>query len=187
MRLQTLAATLTIFLGGNFLQSASANQLAIQNAYKEWKASQLRAGKYLESSQCNMQSFLNLVKAGRRVASHGFGTAAFSYGDINRDGTEDALVVFNPQQCDGGNASMNMQTAILILSANNGSHYIVDDKKLEHIKGAPTDMWTKFERVKSDGRIAGTAYGYRRTDPRCCPSRQAAFTYAYPNNKLIMD
>lgn len=120
-------------------------------------------------------------------AGHGFGTAAFSYGDINRDGTEDALVVFNPEQCDGGNASMNIQIAVLILSANNGSNYIVDHKKLEHIKGVPTDMWTTFQRVKSDGKIVGTAYGYKPTDGRCCPSRHATFTYTYPNNKLIID
>ena len=180
---QTLVAALAISLGSSLAQPASANQLAIQNAYKDWKISQLKAGNYLADSECNLQSVVELMETGRRL-NQGFGTAKFSYGDINRDGIEDAMVAFNPRQCDGGNALMNAQTAILILSVNNGSRYIVDDKKLENIKGLPSDMWTLFERVKSNGSITGTAYGYRDTDARCCPSRQAAFTYTYPNSKM---
>ena len=79
---------------------------------------------------------------------------------------------------------MNAQKAVLILSANNGSRYFFDDKKLENLNGLPSEMWARFERVKSNGSITGTAYGYRDADARCCPSRQAAFTYTYPNRKL---
>lgn len=183
IKVQTVVGALAISLGVSLVQPASANQLAIQNAYKEWKASQLGAGKYLADSQCNLQSVQELIKSGRDVNQR-FGTAAFSYGDINRDGLEDALVVFNQRQCDGGNALMNAQTALLILSADNGSRYLVDDKRLENLKGLPNDMWARFKRVKSNGDITGTAYGYRDADARCCPSLQAAFTYTYQNNKL---
>jgi len=186
IKLQTLVAALAISLGATLAQPASANQLAIQNAYKEWKASQLRAGNYLAASQCNLQSVVELMKSGRRI-NKGFGTAAFSYGDINRDGAEDALVVFNPHQCDGGNALMNAQVAILILSADKGSRYFYDDKRLENLKGIPNEMWAIFERVRSNGDITGIAYGYRDTDPRCCPSLQTAFTYTYRNNKMRMN
>jgi len=185
IRLQTLLAAVAVSLGANLAQPASANQLAIQNAYKEWKTSQLRAGNYLAASQCNLQSVVELIKSGKRI-NKGFGTAAFSYGDINRDGAEDALVVFNPLQCDGGNALMNAQTAILILSADKGSRYFYDDKRLENLKGIPNEMWTIFKRVRSNGDITGIAEGYRDTDPRCCPSLQASFTYTYKNNKVIM-
>ncbi len=183
MKIQALVATLTVSLGVNLSHPALANQLAIQNAYRGWKASQLKAGNYLADSDCNMQRVAELIKAGRRTIQ-GFGTAAFSYGDINQDGIEDALVIFNPRQCDGGNALMNAQTAVLILSSINDTRYFVDDKRLESLKGLPNDMWAIFERVKGNGAISGTAYGYRDKDARCCPSIQAAFTYTYPTNKL---
>lgn len=183
IKVHTFVGALAISLGVNLAQPASANQLAIQNAYIEWTASQLRAGNYLADSECNLQRVVERMKSGRN-GNQGFGTAAFSYGDINRDGVEDALVVFNPRQCDGGNALRNAQTAVLILSANNGSRYFYDEKRLENLKGLPNNMWAKFKRVKSNGDITGTAYGYRDADGRCCPSLQAAFTYTYQNNKL---
>jgi hypothetical protein len=183
MRVQVVAATLALSLGANLVQPAYANQLAIQNTYKEWKASQLRARNYLADSQCNLQGVIEQMKSGRSV-NQGFGTAGFSYGDINRDGTEDALVTFNPWQCDGGNALMNAQTAVLILSASDGPRYFVDDTRLENIKGLPNGMWAVFERVTSSGKITGTAYGYSDADARCCPSLKAGFTYTYPSSKL---
>jgi len=131
-----------------------------------------------------LQSVRELIKSGGRVTLQGFGTAAFSYGDINRDGAEDALVVFNPLQCDGGNALMNAQKAVLVLSASNGSRYFVDDTRLENIKGLPDGMWAFFERVTSSGKITGTAYGYSGADARCCPSLKAGFLYTYPSSKL---
>jgi len=183
INVQTLVAALAISLGANLAQPASANQLAIQNAYKGWKTAQLRAGNYLAKSQCNLQSVRELMKSGRSV-NKGFGTAGFSYGDINRDGIEDALVTFNPWQCDGGNGLMNVQTAVLVLSASNGSRYFVEDTRLDNIKGLPNGMWTSFERVTSSGKITGTAYGYSYGDARCCPSLKADFSYTYPSRKL---
>ena len=94
---QTLVAALAISLGSSLAQPASANQLAIQNAYKDWKISQLKAGNYLADSECNLQSVVELMETGRRL-NQGFGTAKFSYGDINRDGIEDAMVAFNAEK-----------------------------------------------------------------------------------------
>lgn len=184
---QLSIAALALCLGKNPVLPASASQIAIQKAYKDWKTSQLRTGNYLADSQCNLQGIRELMKSGRNFSGMGFGTAGFSYGDINKDGIEDALVTFNPQQCDGGNALMNAQTTVLILSANNGSRYIINDKKLENLKGLPDGMWARFERVTRSGNIAGTALGYRNSDPRCCPSLKADFTYAYPSSRINLN
>ena len=183
---QLSIAALALCLGANPGLPASANQIAIQKAYKDWKTSQLRAGNYVADSQCNLQGVRELMQSGRRIGS-GFGTAGFSYGDINKDGKEDALITFNPQQCDGGNALMNAQTTVLILSANNGSRYIVDDKKLENLKGLPDGMWARFEKFTRSGNITGTAFGYRNSDPRCCPSLKADFTYTYPSSRINLN
>jgi len=187
LNIKALFITFAINLGVNIAQPASANQPAIINVYKDWKTSQLKARNYLPDSECNLQKVVELMQAGMLTASHGFGTAKFSYGDINRDGRQDALIVFNPRQCDGGNASMNSQTAVVILSIEGSSRYWVDDKKLENLNGLPSGMWKIFESVNGSGTISGRAYSYGDKDPRCCPSIQRTFTYIYPSQSLQLN
>jgi len=185
--IKALFIVFSINLGAIFVQPVSAHQVEIINSYKDWKSSQLKAGNYLPDSDCNIQGVRERIQTGRRVVNQGFGTAAFSYGDINRDGRQDALVVFNPRQCDGGNALMNSQTAIVILSNNGSSPYLIEDKKLENLNGLPTGMWKIFESVKESGTITGTAYGYTNKDARCCPSIKRSFTYTYPGQSLKLN
>jgi len=158
-----------------------ANQTAIHAAYRNWKISQLSKSNYLPDAECNLERARELVHI--RTAM-GFGTAGFSYGDINGDGKVDALVEFNPRQCDGGNGLMNVQIAILILSSRNNSSYKVDDRRLDRLEGIPDNLNLHFEKVNGYGTITGTAYGYSYSDARCCPSIRKPFSYYYPANRL---
>ncbi|MBM3417234.1 MAG: hypothetical protein FJY20_12555 [Bacteroidetes bacterium] len=105
------------------------------------------------------------------------------YSDINGDGKLDALITFHPVQCDGGNAMMNAQSRLLIISK--GSSWVTDDKFIESIE-SKKDGWLSVSGV-TEGTIFGTYYEYAADDGRCCPSIKKSFTLDYKTRKLTID
>lgn len=144
--------------------------IKIFTKYEEWKSLQYKTGEYLTEKDCN------LTKEG------GWGIPRdiqVSYSDINGDNKIDGLITFSPDMCGGGNATMNVQIQVLILSK--GTDYFVDDKffnKIEEKYGGGI-----IESV-SDGVFFGTQYEYGENDGRCCPSIKKPFIIDYKTKKL---
>jgi hypothetical protein len=109
-----------------------------------------------------------------------------SYAYINDDDQLDALVLFSPRQCDGGNASMNAQKRVLILSQ--GQSYTIDDTFIDQVEqnhNKKTGAWGWFwiDRA-ADRYFYGTYSAYKDEDPRCCPSIERRFQINYATREL---
>jgi hypothetical protein len=107
-----------------------------------------------------------------------------SFTDINDDGKLDGLVTFLPDHCDGGNALMNTQIRVLILS--NAANYIADDQFLDNIQQRLKKGWVIIHAVQG-GTFYGTYYEYKQTDGRCCPSIKKDLSIDYKTRKINFD
>jgi len=160
---------------------ATAEYTKILASYEQWKAAQYRAGTYATPGNCKMEV---VVKDGYKGPTAGIPKdISIYYSDINADGKLDALVTFNPVQCDGGNAMMNVKSRVLILSK--GLSWTTDDKFINGIE-SKKDGWLSVSGV-SGGTIFGTYYDYAADDPRCCPSVKRSFTIDFKTRKLTID
>jgi hypothetical protein len=151
----------------------------ILNRYEQWKTAQYQAGKYCTPANCKVDVML---KAGYKGPTIGIPKdISIFYTDINADNKLDALISFNPQQCDGGNAMMNAQENLLILSK--AGAYIVDDTYFDKIGSTLKSGW-----ININGAAGGSFYGiytdYKDDDPRCCPSIKKEFSLDYKSKKL---
>lgn len=153
--------------------------LLIIQKFKQWKALQYKAGKYATEKACNPDSVLKEDYAGAEMGIPQ--DISVDYCDLNIDNRLDALITFNPQQCDGGNALMNAQSRVLILSKGTG--YVVDDSMVDKIEEKLKKGWLIIESA-SYGSLYGTYYEYRESDGRCCPSIKRPFTIDYKTRKL---
>ncbi|MEP7373051.1 MAG: hypothetical protein ABI675_06635 [Chitinophagaceae bacterium] len=104
-----------------------------------------------------------------------------SFSDLNSDNIVDGLLSFFVDPCDGGNAFMNIQTKLLILSK--GNSYFADDKYFSKIESSLKKGWLTIE-SSSYGTIYGTFHDYKESDGRCCPSIVKQFSLTYPATKL---
>ncbi len=103
------------------------------------------------------------------------------YTDINLDEKIDALIMFYPIQCDGGNASMNWQMRMLVLSGKSG--YDIDDGFVEKFEEAAGKGW--FIMSGAEGMyLYGTYYEYGDDDGRCCPSIAKDFYINYKTGEF---
>ena len=188
-----LAFTIAVILGMPNRSDASQNSDTISrkkiiNTFTSWKMQQIKKGNYAEASKCNPSSVRESIQSGqgKNIARIGFGEESLSFADINNDGNVDALVLFKPKQCDGGNALINSQSALLVLSDEGKSTYTVDRDTLTNLGGIPNGWWLAFKAAEDNGEITGTAMGYSATDARCCPSLSREFRYKYPSKEILL-
>lgn len=160
---------------------STAEYTQIVTRYEQWKAAQYKAGAYATPGNCKMEV---VTKDGYKGPVSGIPKdISVYYSDINGDGRLDGLITFNPVQCDGGNAMMNAQSRLLILSK--GAAWTTDDKYIDNIEGKK-DGWFSVNGV-SGGTIYGTYYEYAADDGRCCPSIKKPFTIDYKTKKLDIE
>ena len=185
----TIAITLGVPSGSNATQQSDIrSEEKIINAFTYWKMQQTRKGNYAETNKCNPSSVRESIQhgQGKDIARIGFGEKSLSFADINNDGKVHALVLFRPKQCDGGNALMNSQAALLVLSDKGKNTYNVDSDTLANLEGIPKGWWLAFKDVEGNGEITGIAQGYSATDARCCPSLSVEFSYKYPSKEILL-
>ena len=191
--IQILVLTIAAILGMPSRSDASPNpdtrsREKIVNTFTSWKMQQIRKGNYAEANKCNPLSLRESMQRGhgKDIAMIGFSKESLSFADINNDGKVDALALFKPKQCDGGNALMNSQSALLVLSDEGKSTYTVDRDTLTNLGGIPNGWWLAFKAAVDNGEITGTAMGYSATDARCCPSLSREFIYKYPSKEILL-
>lgn len=153
--------------------------MQILNKFEQWKSAQFRKSTYATEKNCNLDT---VSKEGYKGPIMGIpGDIDISFTDINNDNKLDALITFYPVQCDGGNALMNAQTRVLILSG--GLSYITDDTYIDKVESRFKKGWLIIEKA-SYGTFSGTYYEYKENDGRCCPGIRRPFSIDYKTKKL---
>lgn len=178
--IQTIASIL-FFVGLSCKLTAQSKSEYVQllNKFEQWKSIQYKKGVYATEKNCNLDT---MTKEGYKGPTMGIpNDIDISFTDINNDNKLDAIVTFSPDQCDGGNALMNAQIRVLILSNNAG--YIIDDTYIDKIETRFKKGWFNIEKA-SYGTFFGTYYEYKETDGRCCSSIRRPFTIDYKTKKL---
>jgi hypothetical protein len=156
----------------------------ILELFKQWKAEQITNGNSVAQKDCTIDAVVN--SDGDHPGNAIPDEFSVIYAKINDDDQLDALVLFNPIQCDGGNALMNSQTRLLILSV--GSGYTIDDQYVDqqdqkYSKSVGAWGWFEISGAR-DGDLIGTYNQYLDTDARCCPSIEKKFRLNYATGKL---
>jgi hypothetical protein len=176
---------LIVVLSNQQCQSQKASsQKSILDVFEQWKSEQYTKRTHVELKDCTIDAVIN---GGENHPGIGIPNEfQVSYAYINDDDQLDALVLFSPRQCDGGNASMNAQTRVLILSQ--GQSYTIDDTFIDqaerkHIESMRTWGFFWIERA-IDGHFYGTYSAYKDEDPRCCPSIERKFRLSYATGEL---
>ena len=169
----------SLLLAGHTCAQTTAEYSQILNRYEQWKALQYKTGTYVTPANCKPEVML---KDGYKGPESGIPKdISIHYTDLNADGKMDALISFNPIQCDGGNSMMNLQSRVLILSK--GTTWIADDKFVEAIETKHPGGWFWIEGAMN-GSIFGTYYEHAVDDPRCCPSIKKPFSIDFTTKKI---
>ena len=172
-----LFACITVKVNGQ----GKSEYAQIINKFEQWKVIQYKKGTYETKKRCNMDT---VSKEGYNGPGVGIPKDMdISFTDINNDGKLDAIVTFHLDQCDGGNALMNAQIRVLILS--NGITYVTDDTFIDKIESRFKKGWLNIESA-TEGTFFGMYYEYKDTDGRCCPSVRRPIQIDYKTRKLTL-
>ncbi|MDB5223181.1 MAG: hypothetical protein JWN83_1848 [Chitinophagaceae bacterium] len=182
--------TLTfVFIIGLVLSSPTFCQIKQQDRYvqllqkfRQWKEQQFQKGTFARDKSCNPDT---VTKEGYKGAEMGIPKDInVFFTDVNLDNKLDAIIVFYPAQCDGGNALMNTQITVIVLSK--GIDYSVDDTYIDKIETELKKGWIIIEGALY-GSIYGKYYEYKKSDGRCCPSISKPFSIDYKTKKLTFN
>jgi len=176
--------TLFIFLLQTILSFSQSKSEYVQiiNKFEQWKNDQYKKGNYATEKNCNADSVL---KEGYKGPEMGIPQDIHvSFTNFNDDNKLDAIITFNPDQCDGGNALMNAQIRVLILSNDTG--YTTDDSYIDKIESNLKKGWLIIESALGS-YFYGTYYEYKDSDGRCCPSIKKPFSIDYKTKQLTFD
>ena len=164
------------------LAQSKSEYVQIVNKFEQWKKDQYQKGNYATEKNCDPDTVL---KVGYKGAEMGIPTDIhISFTNINDDNKLDAIITFNPTQCDGGNALMNAQIRVLILS--NAGGYTTDDSYIDKIESQFKKGWVIIDGALY-GSFYGTYYEYKDSDGRCCPGIKKSFSIDYKTKKLTFD
>ncbi|MBL0269789.1 MAG: hypothetical protein IPP99_14250 [Chitinophagaceae bacterium] len=178
---QLLFSILCLFAVSSIQAQNGTSYTKIMAAFEQWKTSSIQKGKYATAANCKMEI---VTKDGYKGPNTGIPQdLSIHFADINGDGKLDGLFTFHPQQCDGGNAMMNAQDRVLVLSK--GTAYTTDASFISNIE-QKRDGWFSVTGAL-EGMIFGNYYEYGPDDGRCCPSIKKSFTIDYKTKKLEID
>ena len=178
---QLLFSILFLFAVSAIQAQSGTSYSKIMAAFDQWKATAIQKGKYASAANCKMEI---VTRDGYKGPATGIPQElSIHFADINGDGKLDGLFTFHPQQCDGGNAMMNAQDRVLVLSK--GSTYTADASYISNIE-QKKDGWLSVTGAL-EGIIYGTYYEYGPDDGRCCPSIKKSFTIDYKTRKLEIE
>ena len=170
----------------------SSDKTKLKQLFVTWQNQEIKAKHFLTSDSCNPEWF---AKHGRKEnldsvngLLYGFPSDSseynFSFADLNSDGKLDGLVVFTPNQCDGGNAAMWIQWQVFLLSDKN-SYRVIDTLHIDKFAS------TEFDRIGfywldsiATNKIYGKYYEFADTDGRCCPSINKPVIFDFKDRKL---
>jgi hypothetical protein len=144
----------------------------IRTRFERWQSNQINAGRFVADENCNPA----FVSPNDSIPNLGFPSQIhFFYMEINKDKQLDALITFNPEQCDGGNALMWTQYQLLVLSSSTG--YKIDEEFFREI-GKDLKGFFHLDGTTNVG-FTGTYFEFTEADPSCCPSLKKRITIQF--------
>jgi hypothetical protein len=167
-RYYALGKLLILGLTISSCQEKSNNQ-KIKSTFEKWKNKEI--------SQGNYQAKNSEIGLGIPDEIHIF------YTDINQDEKIDGIICFNPILYGGGNALMNVQEKLIIVSKN--ENYEVDDTTLSNLEHKLKSGWIHLTHA-NNGVISGDYYNYKSNDGRCCPSIHKQLEISMKNKKATL-
>jgi len=175
------------------LLGTSTEKKQIKQFFTAWQAQEIKAKHFYPKNWCNPDSFLmhNRIENLDSIKGliYGFPSDTtefkFSFADLNNDGKLDGLVVFTPNQCDGGNASEWIQWQVFILS--NSENYSVTDTIHMNTFRSTNFNYKGFYWLDSitTNKIFGTYSEFKKDDGRCCPSINKKVIFDFAKRELI--
>ena len=167
-RKDTLSKLLICGLIITSCQQKSKHQKII-STFENWKNKQISLGNYQDKNDELGQGFPDEI--------HVF------YTDLNQDENVDAIICFNPILLEGGNALMNVQEKLMVVSKN--ENYELDDSTLSNLEKTLKTGWIHVSNA-SNGIISGDYYDYKSNDGRCCPSIHKQLEISIENKKATL-
>ncbi len=163
-------------------------KLKLKQLFMEWLNNELAKGNLWASDSCNLEWITKHRFDGMIENMRGLPDSSdlnFSYADINSDGQLDQLATFTPSQCDGGNASMWVQIAVLTISEN--GKYKTTTSIGDGISSSISQDTSGFYWYDSIGPniIYATFYNFKYNDGHCCPSIKKPVAIIYDSKKIV--
>jgi hypothetical protein len=162
----------------------------IKKLFHNWQLQEIQNGRYWAIDSCNPHWFSkHNIKETPNDIKFGFPSDSseyqFSFTDLNNDKKLDCLVVFDPNQCDGGNLMEWKQMQVFIISGKI-KYEIIDSLDLSKFAATNFDS-SGFYLLDSiaKNKIFGTYIEFKNDDGRCCPSIRRSVTFDYIQRKLI--
>lgn len=154
----------------------------IQRHFENWKENQIQIGAYLPSENCNWK-YVEEHDINSSVVLGMPKDISIYFGDINQDGLKDGMACIYPNQCDGGNGSMNFQIAIFIVSTPEGYSIL---EKYPSVNLGFGGSFYKIENIVDD-KIKAIYFEYQEEDGRCCPSIEKEVLLDFKNGSLYLN
>ena len=144
-----------LLIGGLIITSCQqkSKHQKIISTFENWKSTQISLGNYQAKNDELGQEFPDEIQV--------------FYTDLNQDENVDAIICFNPILLEGGNALMNVQEKLMVVSKN--ENYELDDSTLSNLEKTLKTGWIHVSNA-SNGIISGDYYDYKSNDGQCCPS-----------------
>lgn len=164
-----------LFFSAVFIASCSSpeekkDSSNIETAFNNWVEKQIDAGEFFGADSCKPEYFVDLdtlpefAYAALGVPSGSESIEIYEI-DLGNDSLPDALILFYPDQCDGGNASRWIQYQLLAISGEDG--YFIQDSYFRQF--STEKGFIHFS--KAEGEIIyGYYYEFYEDDAPCCPS-----------------
>jgi hypothetical protein len=138
-------------------------------AFENWKEMQISIGNYQVKNSEMGQGIPDEIDV--------------FYTDINQDEIIDGIICFNPILYGGGNALMNAQEKLMIISKN--ENYEIDNTSLSNLERKLKSGWIHLTHA-NNGVISGDYYDYKSNDGRCCPSKHKQLEISIKNKKAAL-
>ena len=160
-----------LLIGGLIITSCQqkSKHQKIISTFENWRSTQISLGNYQTKNDELGQGFPDEI--------------IVFYTDLNQDENVDAIICFNPILLEGGNALMNVQEKLMVVSKN--ENYELDDSTLSNLEKTLKTGWIHVSNA-SNGIISGDYYDYKSNDGRCCPSIHKQLEISIENKKATL-
>lgn len=159
-----------IFNTGCNSKEQGSNAGDIMSAFELWSQKQIEEGEFVAADSCQTEYFagddtLSEFYYAALGIPQGEGSIKVFELELNEDTLPDALILFSPVQCDGGNAAQWIQYQLLAISGEEG--YFIQDSYFKQFE--PDTGFFRFEGAE-EFTVYGYYYRFLDDDALCCPS-----------------
>jgi hypothetical protein len=169
----------------------------LKNEYFKWKNELIKNGVLLEKCFDDYQVWRKKSESNPKLPTFAFVEPTVYYYDINNDNKEDALFFFTPDECDGGNASIDQSDYAILIYSKDGQ-YLRNDNLINTIQTKTQEFIYEKAAIKLENtnvgiskldnyKIIGNVRSWKSDDGHCCPFFSDSFSFDLTTNQLTFD